>query len=254
MAITIKSAEEIALMRESGMIVSEVLQLIGLHIEPGVATIELDRVAEEYIRSKNAVPAFKGYGDPNNPFPATLCISVDSEVVHGIPSKRVLNEGEIVSIDVGVKKNGFFGDGAFTFPVGEVSFEKKRLMEITRESLFKGVEKAVEGNRIGDIAYSVQRHVESAGFSVVRDLVGHGVGRALHEEPQVPNYGKPNKGAILKEGMTLAIEPMVNAGKYHVHTAEDRWTIVTDDGKPSAHFEYTVVVRKGKAEILNPFK
>lgn len=253
MAITIKSVDEIVLMRESGKIVSEVIKLIETYITPGAVTKELDRIAEEFIRSCNAEPAFKGYGDPHNPFPATLCISVDSEVVHGIPGSRVLKEGEIVSIDVGVKKNGFFGDGAFTFPVGEISFEKKKLIDVTRESLRKGIEKAVEGNRIGDIGHAVQRCVENAGFSVVRDLVGHGVGRELHEEPQVPNYGKPNKGAILKEGMTLAIEPMVNAGKFQVHTASDRWTIVTSDGKPSAHFEHSVVVRKDKAEILNPF-
>ena len=251
MAVSIKSPAEIVLMRESSRIVGEVIKLIGTQIKPGVSTAQLDMMAEDYIRSCNAEPAFKGYGsDPKNLFPATLCISVDSEVVHGIPGKRILREGEIVSIDVGAKKNGFFGDGAFTFPVGEVSEEKRRLMRVTKESLDRAVEQAVEGNRIGDIAYAVQSYVEAEGFSVVRDLVGHAVGRELHEDPQVPNYGKAGKGAVLKEGMTLAIEPMVNAGTFKVVTAADRWTIVTYDGKPSAHFEYTVVVGKHKAEVL----
>lgn len=251
MAIHIKSPAEIELMRESCRIVSDVIKLIGKQIQPGVATAQLDSMAEDYIRSCHAEPAFKGYGhDPKNLFPATLCISIDSEVVHGIPGSRVLREGEIVSIDVGAKKNGFYGDGAYTFPVGEVSEEKRRLMKVTKESLDRAVEQAVEGNRIGDIASAVQTYVEAEGFSVVRDLVGHAVGRELHEDPQVPNYGKAGKGTELKEGMTLAIEPMVNAGSFRVLTAADRWTIVTQDGRPSAHFEYTVLVRKGKAEVL----
>ncbi|MFA6456787.1 MAG: type I methionyl aminopeptidase [Bacteroidota bacterium] len=251
MAIMVKSPAEIEFMRESCRIVGEVIKLIGTQVKPGVSTAQLDAIAEDYIRSCNAEPAFKGYGsDPKNLFPATLCISIDSEVVHGIPGSRVLREGEIVSIDVGAKKNGFFGDGAYTFPVGNVTDEKRRLMRVTKESLDRAVEQAVEGNRIGDIAHAVQSLVEAEGFSVVRDLVGHGVGRELHEDPQVPNYGKPGKGTALKEGMTLAIEPMVNAGTFKVMTAADRWTIVTQDGRPSAHFEYTVVVRKGKAEVL----
>ncbi|MFA5833721.1 MAG: type I methionyl aminopeptidase [Bacteroidota bacterium] len=251
MAASIKSPAEIELMRESCRIVGDVIKLIGTQVKPGISTGELDAMAEDYIRSCNAEPAFKGYGsDPKNLFPATLCISVDSEVVHGIPGQRVLREGEIVSIDVGAKKNGFFGDGAFTFPVGQVSEEKMRLMRVTKESLNRAVEQAIDGNRIGDIAHAVQAFVEAEGFSVVRDLVGHAVGRELHEDPQVPNYGKAGKGPVLKEGMTLAIEPMVNAGTFKVLTAADRWTIVTQDGRPSAHFEYTVVVRKGKAEVL----
>ncbi len=254
MAISIKSAAEIELMRESCRIVSDVIKLVGTQIKPGISTVQLDMMAEDYIRSCNAEPAFKGYGsDPKNLFPATLCISIDSEVVHGIPGKRLLRDGEIVSIDVGAKKNGFFGDGAFTFPVGEVSEEKKRLMQVTKKSLERAVEQAIEGNRIGDIAYAVQSFVETEGFSVVRDLVGHAIGRELHEDPQVPNYGKAGKGTVLKEGMTLAIEPMVNAGTFKVVTAVDRWTIVTYDGKPSAHFEYTVVVRKNKAEVLTVY-
>ena len=254
MSITIKSAHEIELMRESNRIVSEVLQLVGSQVRPGVTTISLDALAEDYIRSCDAEPAFKGYGsDPKNLFPSTLCVSVDDQVVHGIPGPRVLQEGEIVSIDVGVKKNGYYGDGAFTFAVGAISPEKQTLMRVTKESLALAVQKAVDGNRIGDISNAVQRHVESHGFSVVRDLVGHGIGTELHEDPQVPNYGKPNKGQMLKEGMTIAIEPMVNAGGFHVATAKDRWTIVTTDGSPSAHYEHTVVVRSHHAEILNPF-
>ncbi len=254
MAASIKTEKEIELIRESCVIVADVLKLVGVHIRPGVSTGELDKLAEEYIRSCGAVPAFKGFGhDKHNLFPATLCISIDSEVVHGIPGKRVLREGDIVSIDVGAKKNGYFGDGAFTFAVGKVSEKKQRLMKITQEALEKGVEQAVDGNRVGDIAHAVQTYVEAAGFSVVRDLVGHGVGRELHEEPSVPNFGKQKSGATLVEGMTLAIEPMVNAGTYKVHTANDGWTILTYDAEPSAHFEHTVVVRKGKAEVLTQY-
>ncbi len=254
MAISLKSAHEIEFMRESNRIVGEVIKLIGTQVRPGVTTKQLDGLAEDYIRSCGAEPAFKGYGfEADNLFPGTLCVSIDNEVVHGIPGNRVLREGEIVSIDVGTKKNGFYGDGAFTFPVGEVSEEKKRLMRVTKESLAKAVEQAVEGKRIGDIGFAVQSLVEAEGFSVVRDLVGHAIGRELHEDPQVPNYGKPNKGIVLREGMTLAIEPMVNMGSHRVRTASDRWTIITEDGMPSAHFEYTVVVRKGNAEILTVY-
>lgn len=254
MAISIKSAHEIEFMRESNRIVGEVIKLIGTHVRPGVTTKQLDGLAEDYIRSCGAEPAFKGYGfEADNLFPGTLCISVDNEVVHGIPGSRVLREGEIVSIDVGTKKNGFYGDGAYTFPVGEVSEKKKKLMRVTLESLVKAVEQAVEGKRIGDIGFAVQSLVEAEGFSVVRDLVGHAIGRELHEDPQVPNYGKPNKGIVLREGMTLAIEPMVNMGTNRVRTASDRWTIITEDGMPSAHYEYTVVVRKGNAEILTVY-
>ena len=254
MAISIKSAREIEFMRESNRIVGEVIKLIGTQVRPGVTTKQLDGLAEDYIRSCGAEPAFKGYGfEADNLFPGTLCVSIDNEVVHGIPGNRVLREGEIVSIDVGTKKNGYYGDGAYTFPVGEVSEEKKRLMRVTKESLAKAVEQAVEGKRIGDIGYAVQSLVEAEGYSVVRDLVGHAIGRELHEDPQVPNYGKPNKGIVLREGMTLAIEPMVNMGTHRVRTASDRWTIITEDGMPSAHYEYTVVVRKGNAEILTVY-
>ena len=249
--VYIKTKREIELIRESCRIVAEVLKLIAARIKPGVTTLELDSVAEEYIRAFGGVPAFKGYGSQkNNLFPATLCTSVDAEVVHGIPSKRVLREGEIVSIDVGVKKNGYFGDGAWSFPVGRVSPEKERLLKVTEESLCKGIEKAVVGNRVHDISHAVQTYVEANGYSVVRELVGHGVGKELHEPPNVPNFGKSGTGAELKQGMTLAIEPMVNSGTYQVTMQPDGWTVVTQDGAPSAHFEHTVAVADGKAEIL----
>jgi len=249
--ISLKSAEEIECIRESGRIVAEVLKLVGAQVRPGVSTMELDQVAEDYIRSMGAEPAFKGYGwDKSNLFPATLCMSIDDEVVHGIPGKRVLKDGELLSIDVGAKKNGFYGDGAWSFAVGEVSGEKTRLMRVTQESLAKGIEQAVAGNRVHDISNAVQQYVEAHGFSVVRDLVGHGVGKKLHEEPSVPNYGEPGTGPLLKEGMTLAIEPMVNAGTWRVKVALDGWTVLTVDGKPSAHFEHTVAIKNGKAEIL----
>jgi methionyl aminopeptidase len=249
--IPLKTPEEIGLIRESCRIVGEVLKLLKDHIRPGISTLELDKIAEEFIRSMNAEPAFKGYGwDKKNLFPATLCTSVDDEVVHGIPGKRVLKSGDILSVDVGVKKNDFFGDGAWTFAVGEISGEKSRLMDITRESLYKGIEKAVAGNRLHDISHAVQSVVEENGFSVVRDLVGHGIGRELHEEPAVPNFGEAGTGPVLKNGMTLAIEPMVNAGNWRVNVATDGWTILTADKKPSAHYEHTIAIVNNKAEIL----
>lgn len=249
--VTFKTEEEIGLMRESCRIVAEVLNLVGSYIKPGIATAELDAIVEEYIRSCNGKPAFKGYSpDGSKPFPATICVSIDEEVVHGIPGKRLLKDGEIVSIDVGVLKNKFYGDGAWTFAVGQISEEKARLLRVTEESLYKGIAQAIEGNFLGDVSYSIQTHVEEEGFSIVRELVGHGIGRNLHEEPAVPNFGKSGTGICLKEGLTIAIEPMVNYGKHPVDVAHDGWTVVTRDRKPSAHFEHTVVVRKGSAEIL----
>ena len=249
--VPIKSSREIELMKESCRIVAEVLALIASHVKPGVFTSELDRIAEEYIRSNGAEPAFKGYGsDKKNLFPASLCVSIDDEVVHGIPDGRKLKEGEIVSIDVGVLKDGYFGDGARTFAVGKTSEENAHLLEITEEALYKGIEQARAGNHLHDVSAAVQRHVEDAGFSVVRDLVGHGIGKHLHEDPAVPNFGTPGTGIILKDGMTLAIEPMVNAGTYKVQVESDGWTVRTSDGRPSAHFEHTVVVRDGEPEIL----
>jgi methionyl aminopeptidase len=249
--VPIKTQREVEAIRESCRIVAEVLALVGARITPGVFASELDALAEEYIRSKNAVPAFKGYGsDKKNLFPATLCVSVDDEVVHGIPDGRRLEDGQVVSVDVGVKKNGYFGDGARTFAVGTTSEEKQRLLKVTEEALYKGLAAARAGNRLHDVSWAVQEHVEKAGFSVVRDLVGHGIGKSLHEEPAIPNYGTQGTGILLKDGMVLAIEPMVNSGTYRVTVGDDGWTVRTADGKPSAHFEHTVVVRNGEPEIL----
>ncbi len=249
--VPLRSQREVDLIKESSTIVAEVLALVGSRIKPGMSTKELDEIAERYIRSRGASPAFKGYGfDKENLFPACLCVSIDDVVVHGIPNGEVLELGQIVSIDVGVRKNGYFGDGAKTFAVGRIDDEKRRLLQVTEESLYKGIEQAVEGNRVHDISFAVQKFVEANGFSVVRDLVGHGVGTDLHEEPAIPNYGEPKTGVKLKEGMVLAIEPMVNAGTYKVSVDHDGWTVRTADGRPSAHFEHTVVVRKGVAEIL----
>jgi methionyl aminopeptidase len=249
--IPLKSIEEIEFIRESSRIVADVLKLVGAQVRSGMTTLELDKVAEDFIRSMGGEPAFKGYGwDKKNLFPATLCTSIDAEVVHGIPSKRMLKDGDLLSIDVGVKKNGFYGDGACSFAIGEISEEKQRLMDVTQESLAKGIEQAVAGKRVHDVSNAIQLHVEANGFSVVRDLVGHGVGRKLHEEPSIPNFGEPGTGVVLKDGMTLAIEPMVNAGTWRVKVATDGWTVLTVDGKPSAHFEHTIAIIHGKAEIL----
>jgi methionyl aminopeptidase len=248
---TIKSPEEIARMRESCRIVAEVLRMIGSMIRPGVSTKELDTIAEELIRSRRAEPAFKGYGaNKRNLFPASLCTSIDDEVVHGIPGGRRLEEGQLLSIDVGVKKDGYYGDGAWTFAVGKVSEEKLRLMKSTERALMIGIRQATAGNRVHDISAAVQKAVESDGFGVVRDLVGHGIGKNLHEEPAVPNYGAPGTGVLLEPGMTLAIEPMVNEGTYGVRVDDDGWTIRTKDGLPSAHFEHTVLITKQDPEIL----
>jgi methionyl aminopeptidase len=249
--VPVKNTREISLMKESCRIVAEVLVLVGARIASGVQTRDLDSVAEEYIRSCGGEPAFKGYGhDRRNLFPGTLCVSIDDEVVHGIPGGGKIEEGQVVSIDVGVKKSGFYGDGARTFPVGRVSEEKSRLLRVTEEALLLGIAQARSGNHLHDVSAAVQRHVEAAGFSVVRDLVGHGIGKNLHEDPAIPNYGEPGTGVVLKEGMTLAIEPMVNAGGPRVRVADDGWTVRTADGKPSAHFEHTILVTKGEAEIL----
>lgn len=246
-----KTSREIVLMAESCSIVADVLRFLRPLVRPGVTTGELDRAAEEFIRAQGGEPAFKGYGtDRRNLFPASICSSVNDEVVHGIPGARTLDEGDIVSVDVGVRKNGYFGDGAWTFPVGTVDDEKARLLKVTEEALMAGIERTVAGNRVHDISAAIQRRVEADGFSVVRDLVGHGIGTRLHEEPAVPNFGNPGTGMVLEEGMTLAIEPMVNAGGYRVNVDRDGWTIRTADGKPSAHFEHTVLVTAGAPRIL----
>ncbi|MEX0769094.1 MAG: type I methionyl aminopeptidase [Balneolaceae bacterium] len=251
--IYLKSEAEIDKMREAAQLVSRTLGEVAKYIEPGVTTGKLDRIAEEYIQKNNARAAFKGYGSPDNPFPATLCISTNEEVVHGIPGDRILREGDIVSIDCGVEKNGYFGDHAYTFMVGECDEETVRLLRVTLESLYKGIDHAVHGNNVGDISYAVQSHCEGAGFGVVRELVGHGLGKNLHEDPTVPNYGKKGRGERLRSGMTVAIEPMVTMGNRRVNTLSDGWTIVTTDRKYSAHFEHDVVIRDGKAEILSTF-
>ncbi len=249
--VTIKSTEEIILMRESCRIVAEVLKLLKTMIKPNITTKELDTIAEEFIRSQGAEPAFKGYGSyKENLFPASLCTSINDEVVHGIPGNRKLIEGDIIAIDVGVKKNNFFGDGAWTYGVGKISSENERLLKVTEESLYEGIEKAKVGNRVHDISAAVQAKVEGEGFSVVRDLVGHGIGRELHEEPAIPNFGQPGTGMILQKGMTLAIEPMVNYGSYRVKVDADGWTVRTVDGTTSAHFEHTVLITDNEPEIL----
>lgn len=244
-----KSEAEIDLIRESSLLVEKTHCEIASLIKPDVNTLQLDKIAEEFIRDHGASPAFKGY----NGFPNTLCTSLNSEVVHGIPSSRSLKEGDILSVDCGVLMNGYYGDSAYTYEVGEVSNQNKDLLKRTKESLYKGIEMATAGNRLGDIGYAIQEYVESFGYSVVREMVGHGIGRHLHEDPQVPNYGKPNKGLKLKEGLVIAIEPMINIGKREIEQKSDGWTIVTNDKKCSAHFEHTVVVRQGKAEILSSF-
>jgi methionyl aminopeptidase len=245
--IIIKSPREIEQLKRSNAIVAEVFEKLTGMIVPGITTKELDEVAEEYILLKGARPAFKGYRG----FPATLCISINEEVVHGIPNQRRLKEGDIVSLDVGVNFVGYFGDAAITLPVGKIDPEAKRLLEVTEKALYIGIEKAKIGNRLFDISYAIQRWVESQGFSVVRDFVGHGIGRDLHEEPQVPNFGAPHQGPRLEKGMVFALEPMVNEGSHEVRVLSDGWTVVTVDGKRSAHFEHTIALTDDGAEILS---
>jgi len=245
-----KTDEEVGLLKESNMLVSKTLAEVALHIQPGVTTIFLDQIAETFIRDNNAVPAFKGYGG----FPNTLCTSVNEEVVHGIPSGYSLKEGDIISIDCGVILNGWYGDSAYTFAVGEIKEEVKRLLEFTKASLEEGVKAAVAGNRVGDISSAVQTKAESGGFTVVRELVGHGIGRKLHEPPEVPNFGKRGTGPKMEKGLVICIEPMINLGSKETYQTKDGWTIKTADGKPSAHFEYAVAVNKGKADQLTTFE
>lgn len=246
--ITIKSAKEIETMAAAGRIVAETLALVGRHVRPGASTQELDRAAEEFIRSHpGARPSFKGLYD----FPATLCTSINNEVVHGIPSaRRVLREGDLLSVDVGVWLDGLHADAAATFPVGQVSAEAERLLQVTQAALAAGIAQARAGNHVGDIGHAVQAVAEKAGYSVVRELVGHGIGSSFHEEPQVPNYGKPKRGPRLTSGMTIAIEPMVNIGGPEIRTLEDKWTVVTEDGSLSAHFEHTVAIADREPLVL----
>ena len=245
-----KNKAEIELMRESALLVSEALAVVAAKIKPGITTMQLDKIAEEFIKDNKATASFKGY----HGFPFACCISVNDAVVHGFPTNDELVSGDIVSVDVGVYKNGFHGDSAYTFGVGEVSEEVKKLMRVTKESLYKGIEKAIIGNRVGDIAFAIQDYTEKQyGYGVVRDLVGHGLGRSLHEEPQVPNFGKRGTGAKLREGLVIAIEPMINLGTKDVFHDKDGWTIRTADGKPAAHYEHDICIQKGKADILSSF-
>jgi len=248
--ILYKTKAEIELMRESSLLVSKTLAEVAKIIRPGVTTLYLDQFAEKFIKDNGAIPSFKGYRS----FPFTCCISVNDAVVHGFPTKDELKNGDVVSVDVGVFKNGFHGDSAYTFAVGEVGDDVKQLLAVTKESLYKGIEKAIVGNRVGDIAFAVQDYTERKyGYGVVRELVGHGLGRNLHEDPQVPNYGKRGTGAKLKEGMVIAIEPMINLGTKDIFHDEDGWTIRTKDKKPAAHYEHNVCIKKDKADILSSF-
>jgi len=247
--IPIKTDEEIEMQRQSSLLVGKTLAEVAKMIRPGITTRELDQVAESFIRDHGAVPGFKGYGG----FPATLCVSVNDEVVHGIPGDRILQNGDVVSIDCGTYMNGYYGDSAFSFAVGEVAEEVLLLLERTKNSLYLGIEQAIAGKRVGDIGNTVQTYCEGFGYSVVRELVGHGVGRNLHEKPEVPNYGRRGSGAKLKPGMVLAIEPMINLGKKEITQDADGWTIRTADSSPSAHFEHDVAIRNGKADILSSF-
>ncbi|MCG8411337.1 MAG: type I methionyl aminopeptidase [Bacteroidales bacterium] len=244
-----KTEEEIELVRRNNQLVSKTLAEVAKLVKPGVTTLDLDRRAEEFIRDNGAIPGFLGYGG----YPNTLCTSVNDEVVHGIPSKYVLKEGDIISVDCGTYMDGFYGDTAYTFPVGEISAEVMNLLKVTKESLFKGIENAIEGKRIGDIGYAVQFHAEKAGYSVVREMVGHGLGANMHESPEVPNYGRRGRGVMVKKGLVLCIEPMINMGSRHIKQDDDGWTIRTIDEKPSAHYELAVAINKGKAEILSTF-
>jgi methionyl aminopeptidase len=246
----IKTGEEIEILRENAIIVSKTLAEVAKYIKPGVSTITLDKIAEDHLRAQGAVPGFKGY----NGFPSTLCVSVNEEVVHGIPGERVLRNGDIVSIDCGSLKYGLYGDSAYTFKVGEVAPDVLKLLRRTKESLFFAVKMAIVGKRIGDIGSTIQDYVESFGYGVVRELVGHGIGRKLHEKPDIPNYGKKGTGNKLREGLAICIEPMINLGTKNIVQAKDGWTIRTADKLPSAHFELTIVVKKEVPEVLSTFQ
>ncbi|HWR31426.1 MAG TPA: type I methionyl aminopeptidase [Negativicutes bacterium] len=244
--IVLKTEREISYMRDAGKIVGKTFLELKKAIVPGVTTLELDRIAEQYIRRSGAIPAFKGYGG----FPANICTSINEQVVHGIPGSRHLKDGDIISLDVGTKLNRYYGDAAITVPVGAVDDDLLKLLSVTEQAMNKGLEKAVAGNRLSDISHAVQLHAESFGYGVVRDYVGHGIGQRMHEDPQIPNYGPPGRGPLLKNGMTLAIEPMINLGSPDVDVLTDDWTVVTADGKISAHFEHTVAVTDGEPLIL----
>ncbi|HHV16355.1 MAG TPA: type I methionyl aminopeptidase [Gelria sp.] len=250
--IILKTPEEIAQMRVAGQAVAEILGLIRTAISPGISTIALNNIAEEECKKRRAIPVFKNYPHPRRkkPFPAAICASINEEVVHGIPGERLLQEGDIISIDFGLILNGYVGDAAITVPVGEVSKEAQKLIKHTEKALFKGIHEARTGNRLGQVSHAIQKHAEEHGFSVVREFVGHGIGRKMHEDPPVPNYGGINQGPELKEGMTIAIEPMLNIGRRNVFTKDDNWTVVTRDGSLSAHFEHSIAITNRGPEIL----
>lgn len=248
--IVVKTREEIELMRESALVVSRTLGVLAKEVKPGVTTLYLDKLAEDYIQSQGAIPGFLGLYD----FPNTLCMSPNAQVVHGIPNDKPLKNGDIISIDCGAFKNGFYGDHAYTFEVGEVNSDTQKLLKITKESLYLGIREFKIGNRVGDVGYAIQNHCEKHGYGVVRELVGHGLGRKMHEAPEMPNYGRRGRGKKLMEGMVVAIEPMINMGTHRTNHLSDGWTILTKDGKPSAHFEHDVAIVDGKPELLSTFK
>ena len=256
MKIFLKTEDEIELMRQANQLVGKTLGELARHIKPGVTTLQLDKIADTFIRDHGAVPTFKGFPNPyGGPFPASICTSVNDVVVHGVPNETtVLKEGDIISIDCGTLLNGFCGDSCYTFCVGDVSDDVKQLLRVTREALYLGIEQAQAGHHLGDISYAVQKHCEDYHYGIVRELTGHGIGHEMHEDPQVPNYGRRGNGVMLKAGMCIAIEPMVTQGNRAICMDADRWTIRTRDGKPAAHFEHTIVVRRGKAEILSSFE
>ena len=256
MKIFLKTEDEISLMRKANQLVGATLAELGKHIQPGVTTLQLDKIAEEFIRDHGATPTFKNFPNPfGGPFPASICTSVNDVVVHGIPSdKVVLKEGDIISIDCGTLLDGYNGDSCYTFAVGEVSPEVRQLLDVTKESLYKGIEQAVAAKHVGDIGAAVQDYCESFGYGVVRELTGHGIGKEMHEAPQIPNYGVRGNGVMLKAGMCIAIEPMITMGERNIWMLSDKWSIVTRDRKPAAHFEHTIAIRKGKAEILSTFE
>jgi methionyl aminopeptidase len=247
--IVVKTKEEIEIMRESALIVSRTLGMLAKEVKPGVSTLFLDKLAEEFIREQGAIPGFLGLYD----FPNTLCMSPNSQVVHGIPNKEPLNEGDIISIDCGALKNGFYGDHAYTFAVGEIDAETQKLLDITKQSLYVGIKEFKAGNRVGDVGFAIQHFTEKHGYGVVRELVGHGLGRKMHEDPEMPNYGKKGVGKKFIEGMTVAIEPMTNMGTHRIKQHKDGWTITTLDNKPSAHFEHNVAIVNGKPQLLSTF-
>ncbi|MFC2378969.1 MAG: type I methionyl aminopeptidase [Segatella oulorum] len=256
MKIFLKTEDEIDLMREANQLVGKTLAEVGRHIKPGVTTRHLDKVADEFIRDHGAIPTFKGFPNPyGEPFPAAICTSVNDVVVHGIPSDDVvLHEGDIISVDCGTLLNGYNGDSAYTFMVGEVDEAVKQLLEVTKQSLYLGIEQAVPGKHVGDIGAAIQAHCEAHGYGIVRELTGHGIGKEMHEAPQIPNYGMRGNGVMLKAGMCIAIEPMVTLGNRNIGMLPDRWSIVTRDHQVAAHFEHTIAVRKGKAEVLSTFE